>query len=200
MDSRYRTIASESPGLYKEKGSKFLAYAIPVDSVEQVQEQLATLKSKHQKARHLCYAYILGANGLEYRSFDDGEPKHSAGDPILGQLRSFELTNILVAVVRYFGGTKLGISGLINAYREAARQAIESAAIIEKEPVEVWSLTFSYPEINQVMKLVKELDLIIIEQDFAEQCKLSLRIPVSKQEQMKNRIAVLSKVVCEINV
>lgn len=196
--STYRTLSTESNGLYKEKGSKFIAYASPVQSPEQVQQQLNELRQKHRKARHYCYAYILGTEGSEFRAFDDGGPKYSAGDPILGQLRSFELTNTLVAVVRYFGGTKLGISGLINAYRQAAKMALEAAEIVEEEPFEIWRLTFAYPDINHVLRLVKELDLTVTERKFWEQCILTLQVPRSKQKHLHSWLEQMGGVELEI--
>ena len=180
MTQVYRTIAANSEGTYKEKGSKFIAYAKPINSLDEVQDYLQTIKSQHPKARHYCYGYVLGIDGTESRAYDDGEPRHSAGDPILGQIRSFNLTNVLVVVVRYFGGTKLGVGGLVNAYREATKGALEVAQIIVKEPFENWQLVFQYSETGKVMRLIKESNLVITDQSFEETSKLTIQVPASK--------------------
>ncbi|GJM27980.1 MAG: hypothetical protein DHS20C17_06150 [Cyclobacteriaceae bacterium] len=198
MSGHYFTLASHAQGLYKEKGSKFLGFAYPVKNTLQVEQRLTRLVKLHHKARHHCYAYVLGNLGDDFRSNDAGEPKHSAGDPILGQIRSFGLTYVLVVVVRYFGGTKLGISGLVNAYRETARQTLSASSIIKKEPFEIWLLTFGYPDTNEVMRLVKELDLIVVEQNFLEQCSIKLQVPESKQTQIQGRLDSILNVVVEI--
>lgn len=191
MKTSYHTLDNMSHAVYKEKGSKFLAYARSVENVEQVKKQLDDLKRTHRKARHYCYAYILGAKGLEYRVYDDGEPNHSAGDPILGQLRSFGLTNTLVVVVRYFGGTKLGIGGLSNAYREAAKRALESAKIVERELSQIWHLTFPHSCVNQVLSLVKELNLPILKKSIKDCCKLTLQVPLTKTELVRSRFVLV---------
>jgi uncharacterized YigZ family protein len=188
MVPRYRTLNLESQGIYKEKGSKFEAYAFPVENLEQVQIRLDQLRQTHYKARHHCYAYAIGADAKDFRAFDDGEPRHCAGDPILGQIRSFDLTNVLIVVVRYFGGTKLGISGLVHAYREAAKQALETGNIVEKEPSQSWVLTFDYPDMNGVMHLVKELKLKVLWQHFEERCKMILKVPISKLDLADDRL------------
>jgi uncharacterized YigZ family protein len=198
MVLRYRTLSLESQGTYKEKGSKFEAYAFPVENLEQIQQHLDPLHLNHYKARHHCYAYVLGPEANEFRAFDDGEPRHSAGAPILGQIRSFDLTNVLIVVVRYFGGTKLGISGLVNAYREAARQALEAAKIVEEEPSQSWVLTFDYPDMNGVMTLVKELKLTVLEKNFEERCEMMLMVPLSKLDLAEDRLEHLSRVELEI--
>ena len=185
----FRTITDVSQGVYKEKGSRFLAYALPVTNLEQVRTNLDNLKKEHHKARHHCYAYRLGASGDEYRAHDDGEPKHSAGDPILGQIMSFDLTNLLIVVVRYFGGTKLGISGLINAYREAAKQALQAAEIVQKENSTYFLLFFDYPDTNRVTQLVKEVDLTIVNQKFEASCEIVIKVPESKTAQVIHRLA-----------
>ena len=164
MITKYRTLSAPTTGFYKEKGSKFYAYAYPVSHTEHIQTYLTQLRKEHHQARHHCYAYVLQADGSEYRTQDDGEPKHSAGDPILGQIRSQNLTYALVVVIRYFGGTKLGMGGLIQAYKEAARLALEPAPIVEKELTEIWTLQFDFQQLNLVMRLVKELGLTIIGQ------------------------------------
>ncbi len=195
---RYRTLSHESQGIYQAKGSKFEAYAYPVKDLEQVQEYLIQLHRIHYKARHHCYAYILSPEALDFRAFDDGEPRHSAGEPILGQIRSFDLTNVLIVVVRYFGGTKLGIGGLVHAYREAAKQALETGIIVEKEPSQSWVLTFDYPDMHGVMHLVKELKLKVFKKRFDEVSEMELMVPLSKLELLSDRLRLLPGVKLEI--
>lgn len=173
-DDTYLTIAAPAEGLYKEKGSKFIALAFPVDSETQVKDILLQVRKKYYDARHHCYAYILGEKGQLYRSNDDGEPAHSAGDPILGQIRSRNLTYVLIIVVRYFGGIKLGVSGLIQAYKTAASDALTQAQVMEKTVEIPLTVHFSYQQINQVMKLIKEYDLKINHQQFSNQCQLGI--------------------------
>jgi uncharacterized YigZ family protein len=182
----YHTIAAPATGLYKEKGSRFLAFAFPVSSEEEVKENLAALRKTYYDARHHCYAYRLGAKGNIYRANDDGEPSHSAGDPILGQLRSAGLTNILVVVVRYFGGTKLGVGGLITAYRSAAADALATATIIQKHETRNITIKFDYAQINEVMALVKEFDLPVKEQAFEMNCRLTVEVRLKFFDQVKN--------------
>ena len=171
------TIKAEGTGIHKEKGSKFLAFAFPVQSDEDIKSNLEKLKREYDDARHCCYAYIFKADQSQFRANDDGEPNHSAGDPILGQIRSINLTNTLVAAVRYFGGTKLGVSGLINAYKTAASHAldkIEILRIIIKQPIE---LEFEYGATNEVMRLVNDFTLEITKQHFMDSCRISALIP-----------------------
>lgn len=173
----YKTIAEPSPeSLYKEKGSKFLGYAFPVTDEEEIKERLERLKKQHHNARHWCYAWQLGKNYDSYRANDDGEPSNSAGMPIYGQIQSFELTNILVVVVRYFGGTKLGVSGLVQAYKTAAQLALESAKIVEHTIDEYLKITFEYPEMNTVMRIIKEEDLHIVHQNMHLSCEIVLAV------------------------
>jgi len=173
----YLTLAIVSEGLFKEKGSKFLAFAYPVKTEQEVKGILESLRKKYFDARHHCYAYMLGKNKDVFRTNDDGEPNHSAGDPILGQIRSHSLTNVLIVVVRYFGGTKLGVGGLINAYKTAAAEAILNNKVIETEDQKELTLHFGYQEMNQVMKLVKEYDLEIAAQKFDNICEINLSVP-----------------------
>ena len=173
----YLTLAKVSESLFKEKGSKFLAFAYPVKSEADIKETLDSLRKKYYDARHHCYAYVLGKNKDVLRTNDDGEPNHSAGDPILGQIRSNSLTNVLIVVVRYFGGTKLGVGGLISAYRNAAAEAISNNQIIESEDSRELTLQYGYPEMNQVMKLIKDYGLEIADQDFDNLCKITLTVP-----------------------
>lgn len=192
MQDSFLTISNSTEGLYKEKGSKFIAIAYPVASVEAVKEKLEALRKEYYDARHHCYAYILGHASDQIRANDDGEPNHSAGDPILGQIKSKNLTNTLVVVIRYFGGTKLGVSGLINAYKTATAEALEEAEIVKKEITEDVVLRFPYDEMNAVMKLVKDLDLNIKGQDYDTGCVMTLEVIVSKLEAMNQKLTLLN--------
>ena len=175
----FRTIQNTGEGVYKEKGSKFYGYAYPCASVEVIKEHLNRLRKENPGCVHVCYAYCLGSKKEDYRYSDDGEPSNSAGAPIYGQIKSFELTNVLVAVVRYYGGTNLGVGGLINAYRTAAKEAFDNATIIEDEDRGTVELTFTYEAMPFVMNAVKASDCTILEQDFAESPKLTLSVPIS---------------------
>lgn len=188
MEDIYKTIADTSKAIYTEKRSKFIAYAIPVLSTEDVRKEIDRLKKEFYDARHICWAYMLGADRLEFRSNDDGEPSGTAGKPILGQINSNELTNILIAVIRYFGGIKLGTSGLIVAYREAAADAIREADIIEKTVDSQISFGFEYPFMNDVMKIVKDLEPAILDQSYDMNCSMTLEIRKAKFEELKNRL------------
>ncbi|MDX5348774.1 MAG: YigZ family protein [Hymenobacteraceae bacterium] len=170
----FYTIAGPAEGLYKEKGSKFLAFAYPVRSEDEIKEQIAALKKEYYDARHHCYAYLLGADKAAYRANDDGEPNHSAGDPILGQIRSAGLTNVLVVVVRYFGGTKLGVGGLITAYKTAAADALAHAEVVQQYETDILKINFAYEQMNEVMSLIKEYDLNMLHQDFGLDCTIQL--------------------------
>lgn len=162
----YTTIAAPSEGLYKEKGSKFLAFAYPVSTEDEIKNLLQDLRKKFFDARHHCYAYRLGPDGATWRVNDNGEPSSTAGKPIFGQLISFGLSDVLVVVIRYFGGIKLGVSGLINAYRTAARDALEHAQTVEKQVRENITLEYTYEQTNAVMKAVRDLQAEIIDQSF----------------------------------
>jgi uncharacterized YigZ family protein len=168
----FLSLAAPAQALYKEKGSKFYAFAYPVDSEEKVKQKLDDLKKEYFDARHYCFAYVLGANKLKYRAFDDGEPNHSAGDPILGQIRSKNLTNVLIVVVRYFGGTKLGVGGLMIAYKTAAEDALNNGLVIECEVMKPVEIIYDYTSTPEVMKLIKEYDVKISAQQFEEDCML----------------------------
>ncbi|WBL41661.1 YigZ family protein [Algoriphagus halophytocola] len=174
FDDSFLTLARSSEGLYKDKGSKFYFFAFPVQDEQEIKDLLADLRKKYYDARHHCFAWVLGKEGLDYRANDDGEPNHSAGDPILGQIRSNQLTDILIVVVRYFGGTKLGMGGLIQAYKTSAAMAIEANEIIEKQVKIRIQVQFPYPQMNEVMKLVKTHDLDIIAQEMTLDCQMSL--------------------------
>ena len=184
----YKTIKEKAEGTYSEKRSKFLAFAIPVSTVDEVKTLVAEYQKKYYDARHVCYAYMLGAERKEFRANDNGEPSGTAGKPILGQINSNELTNILIIVVRYFGGIKLGTSGLIVAYRLAAAEAIAAAEIIEKTVDEDVKGKFEYPMMNEVMKVVKDMEPQIVSQDFDMDCRMTLRIRKGEAERMKEKL------------
>jgi uncharacterized YigZ family protein len=191
---KYLTISSPSEGLYREKGSRFIAFAYPVDSENEIKQYLHELKTKYYDARHYCYAYRLGVTGEAWRAADDGEPSGSAGKPILGQLLSNNLTNIVVFVVRYFGGIKLGISGLINAYRSATVDSIRNAEIIEKEDKDAFAIEFNYPAMNDVMKIIKDEQAEIVKQEFEMICRIELRIRRSASEMLRNKFSKIESV------
>jgi uncharacterized YigZ family protein len=172
----YKTIKIKSEGIYKDKGSKFIAFAFPVANEEQIREHLNELRKKYYDARHHCYAWALGPTRDAYRMNDDGEPSGTAGKPIYGQILSNDLTNILIVVVRYFGGIKLGVRGLINAYKAASLDAIENNQIEEKIIKEVFELRFEYPLLNDIMRIIKEYDLEQISQNFQESCSIFIAI------------------------
>lgn len=187
----YRTIKAESRGIYKEKGSRFLAFAYPVDTEDDIRVHLDSLRKQYFDARHHCYAYVLGPDRTIFRANDDGEPNHSAGDPILGQIRSRELTNIVVVVVRYFGGTKLGVSGLINAYKQAASYALEHATIVEKEITQEVAIVYEYSSSAEVMRLIKDFNLTVEEQAFEADCFLRANYRVRDSDRLHARIKLL---------
>ena len=180
FDDTYKEVKNYTTGIYKEKGSKFIAYSYPVYSEEEIKEKLEIVKKLEHSARHYCYAYILNPDKSAQRSNDDGEPSSTAGKPILGQILSNDLTNILIVVVRYFGGVKLGVPGLIRSYKTAAVQAIQEATIVTKTIKEQYKVSFKYPQMNNVMRLVKEYDLEVINTDFQIDCKLIFAVPKSK--------------------
>lgn len=179
----YLTIKSPSEGIYKEKGSRFIAYAYPVNSVVEAKNILDELKKKFYDARHICYAYSIGPEALETRANDDGEPSGTGGKPIQGVLLSNNITNVLIAVVRYFGGVKLGTGGLIQAYRAAAADAIENNEIIEKIVEISYTISYDYLQMNEVMKVIKEQDCQIVKQNFELRCEIEF--DVSKANQAK---------------
>jgi uncharacterized YigZ family protein len=187
MDT-YRTISALAEGTYSEKRSKFLAFAMPVRSVEEVKGLVAEYQKKYYDARHVCYAYMLGAERTEFRANDNGEPSGTAGKPILGQINSNELTDILIIVVRYFGGVKLGTSGLIVAYRLAAAEAIAAAEIVEKTVDEDITFGFEYPFMNDVMRIVKEENPQLVSQGFDNDCTMTLRIRKDAMPRLKARL------------
>lgn len=179
---KFQTIDSISEGFYKEKGSKFIAYAIPCTSESEVKQHISQLRKENPQACHVCSAFRLGSDKKLYRSSDDGEPSNSAGPPILGQIQSFDLTNILIAVVRYYGGTNLGVGGLINAYKTSAKEALESAKIIEGEDSVRIEFQFAYEDLSTAMKLIKKPGCKIISQEINSICKFTVEIPVSDEQ------------------
>lgn len=185
----YKTIAGLSEGEYSEKRSKFLAFAHPVHSVDEVKELVEFYQKKYYDARHCCYAYMLGPERKEFRANDNGEPSGTAGKPILGQINSHELTDILIVVIRYFGGIKLGTSGLIVAYRQAASEAIQAATIIENTIDEEVSFFFEYPFMNSVMRIVKEEEPMLVSQGYDHDCSMTLRIRRSRMPRLKERLS-----------
>ena len=189
MDDSYKTIASIAEGTYSEKRSKFLAFALPVETVDEVKRYVAEYQKRYYDARHACYAYMLGAERTEFRANDNGEPSGTAGKPILGQINSYGLTNILIIVVRYFGGIKLGTSGLIVAYRQAAIEALENATIIEKTVDDDITFSFEFPMMNSVMKIVKDLNPQIISQGYDTDCTMTLRIRRGLMPQLRERLS-----------
>lgn len=191
MSDEYRTIATDSEGYYTEKRSKFLAFAHHVETAEQVKDIIARYRKKYYDARHVCYAYMLGAARTDFRANDDGEPSSTAGKPILGQINSNELTDILIVVVRYYGGVNLGTSGLIVAYREAAADAIAHATIETRQVEEEIVFTFSYPQMNDVMRIIKDMQPRILSQTFDNTCELRLRIRQSEADQLRQRLNAL---------
>lgn len=191
MKDTYLSISEISEGLYKEKGSKFLAFVYPVVNEDGVKAILDTLKKEYYDSRHICYAYRLGYAGDVYRINDDGEPSGSAGRPIHGQLLSFDLTNVLAVVVRYFGGTKLGVSGLVNAYKLATTNALENANIIENVIFSYYILKFEYPLMNDVMRIIKDEDYTIEEQAFELSCEITLGVRLSETERAEGIFSAL---------
>ena len=192
MSDTYLTIQDKSEGIYTEKRSKFLAFAHPVETIDEIKDLLTDYKKKYYDARHVCYAYMLGPERADFRANDDGEPSSTAGKPILGQINSRELNNILVVVIRYVGGVKLGTSGLIVAYREAAAEALSAATVIEKTIEETVTFTFPYVMMNSVMRVVKELNPRIVEQKYDETCIITLAIKRSMAPMLEERLNKLA--------
>lgn len=195
MEDIYRTIAESVEGIYKEKGSKFIAFAYPVYNEEQIKEIVTGLKEKYYDARHHCYAWRLGADKKSFRANDDGEPSSTAGRPILGQIQSNDLTNVLIVVVRYFGGIKLGVSGLINAYREAAADALRNAEIVEKTVDKQLRIRFSYLALNDVMKIIKEDEPEVLERHFELECEMLLSIRHKDLAGLESRLEKVDSVI-----
>ena len=194
ISDSFNTIEKESQGYFKDKGSKFYSYAFPLQNEEKVKEIITALKKEHHGARHFCYAWRLGAETIRFRANDDGEPSSTAGKPILGQLQSFEVTNILIVVVRYFGGTLLGVSGLINAYKNAASDVLNNAEILEKLIENRYKISFTYNELNDVMHLLKQNNYNIESTDFQEKCSLIFSVRKSESENAERLFSELYKV------
>ncbi len=192
MTDEFKTITTTSEGFYSEKRSKFLAFAHHVETVDEVKDLIAQYRKKYYDARHVCYAYMLGASREEFRANDDGEPSSTAGKPILGQINSHELTDILIVVVRYYGGVNLGTSGLIVAYREAASDAIAHATIETRQVEEVVTYDFPYVMMNDVMRIVKEMQPRIVSQTYDNTCQIKLAIRQSEVGQLKAKLGKLS--------
>lgn len=191
MISSYRTIAATSEGLFKDRGSKFLSFAFPVKSEEEVKEILLRLRKDYHDARHHCYAWKLGVDPPGVRANDDGEPSSSAGKPILNQIEKLNLTNTLVVVVRYFGGTLLGVGGLINAYRTAAEDALKNNRMIRKKIRHSYKLEFGYPDMNNIMTLVKEMQLDTDHQVFELTCSMTVEVDIEKESVLLSRLQLI---------
>ena len=190
MSDFYKTLKTESEGIYKDKMSKFLSFAHPIDSAEEAKEIIKAYRKKYYDARHVCWAYMTGAQRKEFLSSDDGEPSGTAGRPILGQINSFELTNVVIIVVRYFGGIKLGTSGLISAYKEAAAEAIRNGEIVECHEQEIIEFTFPYLAMNDVMKTIKnDNDITVIEQVFDNSCSMKLSIRTDYKTALSRKLS-----------
>ena len=191
MNDLYKTIRSKSEGLYKEKGSKFIAFAYPMSSEEAIKTEIAELRKRYHDARHHCFAWRLGADLERYRVNDDGEPPGSAGKPIYGQIQSRELTDVLVVVIRYFGGTLLGVGGLINAYRSAASDALDQSGIVELKVTGRLKLEFGYSQMNSVMKVIKDFQLEFEDQQFDLDCSLTLKVWKRNEFQVVKKLSII---------
>lgn len=198
IKTTYLTLQKRSEGIYLEKGSKFIGIALPCSTADEAKELLDKIRQEHHKARHFCYAYRFGLTGEDYRANDDGEPSNSAGAPILGQLQSFELTHVLIVVVRYFGGVKLGVGGLINAYRTAAKEALLAGEIIEREVFEWINIHFEYNVMPSVMNLIKKYQLEMVQHEFEMSCWIKTNLRINFAEEIKSELKNLDSV--EINV
>jgi len=188
MQLTYKTIAATTQAEFKDRGSKFIAYSFPLNNTDDIKQSLQLLKKEHPKAVHHCYAYRLGTDGTQYRANDDGEPSGSAGRPILGQIDSAGLTNVLVVVVRYFGGTLLGVPGLINAYKTAASECLSLATITEKNIEHPVTLDFDYSLMNEVMQVLKQNDVSVYKQDMQLFCIFEIGIPLANKEQALQKL------------
>jgi len=194
MDTFKTLIAPAESEVYKVKGSKFISYAYPVHSREEIDLILKDLRVQHSKANHCCYAWRLGKEKVEYRYNDDGEPANSAGKPIYGQILSYQLTDVLIAVIRYFGGTKLGVGGLIQAYRESARLALVEGSVVRKKIKLPFALEFEYPQMDKVMRLVKEKQLEIVSQEMGMKVRLELLVSKKNEAAFRESLAQLYEV------
>lgn len=187
LKDTYYTIKKPSEGEFRERGSKFLAFAYPVNNSDEIKKYIHTLKKKYHDARHHCWAYALGAGREEFRLNDDGEPHHSAGNPIFGQMQSFNVTNILIVVVRYFGGTLLGVGGLTNAYKTAASECLKNAEIIEKIITRTIKIECGYEHVDEVLRVAQEEKLEIVQQKFEEICRIDVGVKLSDYQRIYNR-------------
>ncbi len=193
----YKSVPEQAEGLFRDNGSRFISFAFPVETEDEVKSIVTDLKKKYHDARHHCYAYRLGHLGDKFRANDDGEPSSSAGRPILGQIDSRGLSDVLVVVVRYFGGIKLGIPGLIRAYRTSAAEALDNAGTVEKVAGKWFRVRFGYEAMNNVMKVLKDMDLKQCGQDFGAECTLRIRVRLSSEEDFRTRIGKIDN--CGIN-
>lgn len=193
----YLTIEQPAEIIFKDKGSKFLTYAYPVQNEQQIKDILTQLKKEHHTANHHCYAYRLGADKQNYRANDDGEPSNTAGKPILGQIQSADLTDIFIVVVRYFGGTLLGVSGLINAYKTSAAEVIKTCKIIEKQILFHYTIHFPFEQLNDVMKLLKQLDGKILKQNFDNQCEIQFNVRKANSEVCEEKLKKINELILE---
>lgn len=191
FNDTYRTIDKLSEGIFRDRGSKFIAYAYPFRDEGSLKELIAVVKSEHPKARHHCWAYRLTPDRTVFRVNDDGEPSGTAGRPILNVLLSLDVTNVLVVVVRYFGGTLLGVPGLINAYKTATQEALANAKIVERTVNDIYRVAFEYPQMNEVMRVVKEEEVTVLVQDFVESCVLEVEIQQSRVNAVIGRLEKL---------
>lgn len=195
MKDTYKSITEASEEvIFKDRNSKFYGYAFPIKSEEEVKVIIDDLKKKHHQGRHWCYAWQLGKDEHQFRANDDGEPSNSAGMPIYGQIQSFDVTNILIVVVRYFGGVKLGVGGLINAYRTAAQMALEASNILKRTIDDLYLLKFDYPEMNVVMRIIKEHNLNVIDQQLALDCKIFISVRKKESEAIFEKFSSVYKV------
>lgn len=200
MEHTYLTLQGPAEGIYKERGSRFLAFGFPVRNEEEIKGHVEKLKKKYHDARHHCFAWILGPGKTRYRAFDDGEPAHSAGDAILGQLKKYDLTDVLMVVVRYFGGVKLGVGNLAGAYKTATSNALEQASIVRRELREDYLLEFPYRSTAEVMKLVKAFNLEIVEQHFDDSCQVKVSVSLRDTDAFHKKIDLLHAVKVEVKV
>jgi len=196
----FLTIQNPTQGIYKEKGSRFLAFSFPVKSEVEIKEQLDSLRKKYFDARHHCYAYVLGPDKTKFKAYDDGEPSHSASDPILGQIRSKNLTDVLVIVVRYFGGVKLGVGGLMQAYKAVAEDALNQASVIEIEVTKSIQVKFDYARTPEAMRLVKDFELKILEQSFEESCQIKALLKLRLEDDLQKQKEYLKSIGIEFIV
>lgn len=195
----YKTIKEPSEGIFKDRGSKFLSFAYPVHTEAEFKVHLQELKKRFYDARHHVYAFRMGADYKFYRASDDGEPSNSSGPHVLGQIQSFELTNVMIVVVRYFGGTKLGVPGLVNAYKTAAAEALKNAEIIELTENGFITIQFAYPEMNKVMKIIKDENLNIISQNFQLSCEMQVSVRLRDVDRIKERLTEAGNISATIN-